>query len=140
VEDTRPQKTQKEWPIDRHGDWVKRATERLREIQASGVALFEVLGGEAGAAFVREDCGGDSDVAEVAFALVYSPWIAGSRLLGEGEAKTGATNGFESLREKEDALLLEDGFELAGSDDLWVKERVCYGREAALQVARRRDS
>ena len=51
---------------------VKRATERLRELQASGVLLSELLGGEAGAAFIREDCDGDSDVATAAFALVHS--------------------------------------------------------------------
>jgi hypothetical protein len=38
--------------------------------------------------------------------------------------------------ENENALLLENGFESVGSNDLlWVKESVCYGREAALQVA-----
>jgi hypothetical protein len=52
---------------------VKRAAERLRELQASGVALAEILGGEAGAAFIREDCDGDFDVAAAAFALVHSP-------------------------------------------------------------------
>jgi hypothetical protein len=89
---------------------------------------------------VRENCGGDSDVATAAFALVYSPWKAGRRMLGEGEAKTRAPGGLERFRGEEDALLLENGFEPAGSDDLWVKERVCYGRVAALQVTRRRDS
>ena len=60
-------------------------------------------------------------------------------MVGEGEAKTAAmTDGLERLREEEAALLLEDGFELAGSDGLlWLKECVCYGREAALQTVRR---
>jgi hypothetical protein len=52
---------------------VKRAAERLRELQASGVLLSELLGDEAGAAFIREDCDGDFDVAAAAFALVHSP-------------------------------------------------------------------
>jgi hypothetical protein len=52
---------------------VKRAAERLREMQASGVALSEILSGQAGAEFVREDCNGDEEVAAAAFALVHSP-------------------------------------------------------------------
>jgi hypothetical protein len=52
---------------------VERAAERLRELQASGVALSELLGGKAGAAFIREECDGDFDVATAAFALVHSP-------------------------------------------------------------------
>lgn len=57
--------------------------------------------------------------------------------MGEGGAKTGARDGFNEVREEENALLIEEGFELAGSDLLWVKECVCYGREAALQTAHR---
>ena len=52
---------------------VERAAERLRELEASGVYLAEILGGEAGAAFVRDDCDGDPEVAHAAFALVHSP-------------------------------------------------------------------
>jgi hypothetical protein len=55
----------------------------------------------------------------------------------EGEAETSAPIGFERLQEEEDALLFEGGFEPAGSVLLWVKDGVCYGREAALQTARR---
>ena len=36
-------------------------------------------------------------------------------MLGEGEAETGVTNGFERLREEEDALLVENGFEPVGT-------------------------
>ena len=55
----------------------------------------------------------------------------------EGEAETSAPTGFERLQEEEDALLFEGGFEPAGSSDLlWVKDGVCYGREAALQTVR----
>ena len=58
--------------------------------------------------------------------------------MGEGEAKTAAmTDGLERLREAEDAVLLKEGYEPVESG-LWVKECVCYGREAALQVARPR--
>ena len=51
---------------------VKRAAQRLRELQASGVALSEILSGEEGAVFVHEDCEGDPEVAAAAFALVHS--------------------------------------------------------------------
>jgi hypothetical protein len=52
------------------------------------------------------------------------------------DAKSEAPGGLERLRKEEDALLLEHGFELEGSD-LCVKDGVCFGREAALQQARR---
>lgn len=58
---------------------VKKAAQRLRKLQASGVALSEILGGEAGAEFVREDCEGDPDVAAAAFALIHSPRGQGDR-------------------------------------------------------------
>ena len=53
-------------------DKVKRAAERLRELRASGVEPSEILGGPAGATFVCGDCEGDPDLAQAAFALVYS--------------------------------------------------------------------
>jgi hypothetical protein len=56
----------------------------------------------------------------------------------EGEAETSAPIGFERLQEEEDALLFEGGFEPTESNLLWLKESTCYGREAALQVARSR--
>ena len=37
-------------------DPVTRATQRLRELQARGVELYEILGGEAGATFIRDAC------------------------------------------------------------------------------------
>jgi hypothetical protein len=55
-------------------------------MQASGVALSEILGGQAGAEFVREDCNGDEEVAAAAFALVHSPRGRG------GEAKPFGVN------------------------------------------------
>ncbi len=60
-------------PHSHDDERVKRAAARLRELQASGVALSEILSGEAGAAFIREECDGDLDVATAAFALVYPP-------------------------------------------------------------------
>jgi hypothetical protein len=60
-------------------------------------------------------------------------------MLGKGEAKRGAQDEFKRLRDEEDALLFEAGFELVESDLLWVKECVYYGREAALQEARKAD-
>jgi hypothetical protein len=57
----------------------------------------------------------------------------------KGEAETRTSKGFERLRKEEDALLFEAGFELAGSSALmWVKDGVCFGREAALQTVRGR--
>jgi hypothetical protein len=60
--------------------------------------------------------------------------------LAEAELKTtGPPDKLKELREEENALLLENGFEPVGSNDLlWLKECVCYGREAALQEACRR--
>jgi len=52
---------------------VERAARRLRELETSGVGAAEILGGEAGTAFIRDDCGGDPDVAAAAFALVHTP-------------------------------------------------------------------
>ena len=40
------------------------------------------------------------------------------------------------LREKEDLLLLELGFEPAG-EDLWRRDGIHFGREAALQRGQR---
>jgi hypothetical protein len=51
---------------------VKMAPERLRELEDSGVELSEILGGSAGGAFVLDDCEGDPDLAQAAFALVHS--------------------------------------------------------------------
>ena len=54
---------------------VKIAAERLRELKASGVELSDILGGTAGAAFVRDYCEGDPDLAYAAFALAHSTTI-----------------------------------------------------------------
>jgi hypothetical protein len=63
-----------------------RATQRLRELQARGVKLCEILGGEAGATFIRDACEGDPKVAYAAIALVYFPRTH-ERWVGEqGEA------------------------------------------------------
>jgi hypothetical protein len=59
-----------------------------------------------------------------------------SEILG-GKAKSAeAIDGFEWLQGVENAVLIEEGFEPTESNLLWLKESVCYGREAALQVAR----
>ncbi len=42
--------------------------------------------------------------------------------------------GSAKLRNREDSLLLAEGFEPAGGD-LWRREGIYYGREAALQHA-----
>ena len=61
---------------------VTKATLRLGELKTSGVQLSELLGGEAGAVFIRDDCGSDPDVAYAALTLVFSP-TAHKRWLGE---------------------------------------------------------
>jgi hypothetical protein len=53
--------------------WVSRAAGRLGELKAAGVELHEILGGRAGAAFIRDYCDGDPQVAYAAIALVYYP-------------------------------------------------------------------
>lgn len=57
--------------IDRESDQVLRAAERLRELEASGVGLPEILGGRAGASWVRDECSGDPSLALAALALVH---------------------------------------------------------------------
>ncbi len=52
---------------------IPRAVRRLRELKAAGVELHEILGGQAGTAFIRDDCGGDPEVAYAAIALLYYP-------------------------------------------------------------------
>ena len=43
-------------------------------------------------------------------------------------------SGAAKLRKREDSVLLAEGFEPAGGD-LWRREGIYYGREAALQYA-----
>ena len=57
-----------EWTVDQSG-----RIRRLRELKAAGVELHEILGGQAGATFIRDDCDGDPEVAYAAVALVYFP-------------------------------------------------------------------
>jgi hypothetical protein len=52
---------------------VTEAARRLRGLKATGVELYEILGGRAGANFIRDDCDGDPEVAYAAVALVYFP-------------------------------------------------------------------
>jgi hypothetical protein len=44
--------------------------------------------------------------------------------------------GYKQRRERENSMLLRAGYEPVG-DNLWKKEGVIFGREAALQYARR---
>ena len=67
-----------------------RATQRLRELQARGVELCEILGGEAGATFIRDACEGDPEVAYAAIAPVYFP-----RTHQRGVGEQGEANGTE---------------------------------------------
>jgi hypothetical protein len=52
---------------------ITTATWRLRELKTAGLELSEILGGEAGASFLRDDCDRDPEVAYAAIALVYYP-------------------------------------------------------------------
>jgi hypothetical protein len=45
----------------------------LSELKATGIELHEILAGRAGAAFMRDYCEGDPEVAYAAIALVYYP-------------------------------------------------------------------
>ena len=65
---------------------VQRAVWRLRELKAAGVELHEILGGQAGAAFIRDDCDGDPEVAYAAIALVYYPTTHERQVGEQGEA------------------------------------------------------
>jgi hypothetical protein len=67
-------------------DPVTSATQRLRELQASGVELYEILGGEAGATFIRDACEGDPEVGYAAIALAYYPTTHERRVGEQGEA------------------------------------------------------
>ena len=71
-------------------DPVTRATQWLRESQSRGVKLYEILGGEAGATFIRDACEGDPEVAYAAIALVYFP-----RTHQRGVGEQGEANGSE---------------------------------------------
>lgn len=77
---------QEENPVEALAYPITRAAQRLRELKAKGVELSEILGGRAGAAFVRDDCDGDPEVAYAAFALVYSPKIHKRPVGEQGEA------------------------------------------------------
>ena len=66
----------------RHRRRLARATRRLGELKDTGVPLSELLGGEAGAAFVQDDCEGDVDLAFAAFTVVFS-WSTHKRWEGE---------------------------------------------------------
>lgn len=56
---------------------------------------------------------------------------------GEDRHSETRTQGSYGRRAKEDTVLLEASFEPANEYDLWVKNGVFYGREAALQKASR---
>ncbi len=69
-------------------DPVTRATQRLRESESRGVNLYEILGGEAGATFVRDACEEDPEVAYAAIAFLYFP-----RTHERGVGEQGEANG-----------------------------------------------
>src|ERR687890_2012302 len=53
---------------------VTRATWRLGKLKAAGVELHEILGGRAGAALIRDYCGGDAHVGDAGKPLVCFPY------------------------------------------------------------------
>ncbi len=70
-------------------DRVTKAVQRLRELKAGGVELHEILGGQVGVAFIRDDCEGDPEVAYAAVARVYYP-TTHERRLGDQEGELGS--------------------------------------------------
>ena len=55
-----------------------------------------------------------------------------------GERRHSREHEGEEHRDKEDSALVEASFEPTEGDDLWMKNGVYYGREAALQKAWRK--
>jgi hypothetical protein len=74
-------------------DRIRLAAQRLRELKAGGVELYEILGGQAGADFLRDYCEGDPEVAYAAITLVYSPSTQDRRK--QAEEEQGRPDGFE---------------------------------------------
>ncbi len=54
-----------------HEDRVERAAGRLRELEASGATLDDILSGEVGRRWIEEDCAGDVELAAEAFRRVH---------------------------------------------------------------------
>ena len=52
-------------------DRVDRAAERLRELEAQGATLDDILNGGARRRWIEGDCGGDREVAAAAFRRVH---------------------------------------------------------------------
>ena len=55
-----------------------------------GVELHEILGGQVGVAFIRDDCDGDPEVAYAAIAHVYYPTSQERRVVEQGEVVDGS--------------------------------------------------
>jgi hypothetical protein len=68
-----------EGPAPAREDRIKWVAERLRELEALGVPLWELLDGPAGKEFVSRECQGDPELAGEAFAFVHSPKLRGER-------------------------------------------------------------
>ena len=75
---------------------ITTATWRLRELKTAGLELYEILGGEAGASFLRDDCDRDPEVAYAAIALVYYPTTHEKRAGDQGKVD-GAERHLRSL-------------------------------------------
>ncbi len=52
-------------------DRVRRAAERLAELEESGATLDDILDGPEGLLWIEEACGGDREIATAAFLRVH---------------------------------------------------------------------
>ena len=77
------------YPVNSEASQVKRAVQYLRELETSGVELHEILGGEAGTAFIRDGCEGTPEIAYAAFAFVHAPTF---HTRGAGKTKNPSEN------------------------------------------------
>lgn len=78
-----------QYPVNSDDSRVKRAVQYLRELETSGVELHEILGSEAAAAFIRDGCEGEPEIAYAAFALVHAPTV---HIRGVGKTKNPGEN------------------------------------------------
>lgn len=71
---------------------VTRATWRMGKLKAAGVELHEILGGRAGAALIRDYCGGDHEVAYAAIAFAYFPTTSKIAVSKTAQSDAGCNN------------------------------------------------
>ncbi len=84
--------------------------------------------------FMLEVVLGNAGYRERALLLMREGHHANQAVVVRGKSATGQP--LKRLRERENSTLLSVGFEPVG-DNLWEREGIIFGREAALQYARR---